>query len=71
MKTRAPGPELSAEVWAEVEPYLDQALELEPAAREKLVTDLAATHPDAARIVRELLREHEALDSSGFLDASH
>lgn len=56
-----------AAAWAEIEPYLNQALELDPQAREIWLAELTNTRPDTARAVQAMLLEREALDSAGFL----
>jgi eukaryotic-like serine/threonine-protein kinase len=53
--------------WQRIAPYLDQALDLEPAERERWLTDLTATEPDIAVAVRQLLSEHADLQDRGFL----
>lgn len=53
--------------WARVSPYLDQALDLEPPDRVAWLEKLAATHPQIAASVRELLAEHAQLNARGFL----
>jgi len=59
---------LDSTSWAEVEPYLDQALDLDPQTRETWLTDLATTEPGIAQTLRTLLQERESLDAAGFLD---
>ena len=44
--------------WAEVSPYLDQALELNPQQREPWLAALAASHPALAAELRGLLELH-------------
>ncbi|MET0536171.1 MAG: protein kinase [Steroidobacter sp.] len=58
---------LDLEQWATIEPYLDQALDLEDEARARWLAELASTRSDIASAIRELLKERAALNSSGFL----
>jgi serine/threonine protein kinase len=53
--------------WRLIEPYLDGALDLDPAQRERWLSDLATKDPEVASTVRSLLAELEVLDASGFL----
>ena len=53
--------------WQRIAPYLDQALDLQPAERERWLTDLTATEPEIAGAVRQLLAEHADLQDRGFL----
>lgn len=53
--------------WQRIAPYLDQALDLEPPERERWLTELAATEPEIAASVRQLLAEHAELQQRGFL----
>ena len=53
--------------WQRIAPYLDQALDLQPAARERWLTDLTATEPEIVAAVRQLLAEHADLQARGFL----
>jgi serine/threonine protein kinase len=55
--------------WQRIAPYLDQALDLPPAERERWLTTLAQEHPDIADAVRKLLEEHAELQQRGFLAA--
>jgi hypothetical protein len=57
-------------LWREVSPYLDEALELEPAAREPWLAEMEKMQPEIARELRELLNLHEAVQRSGFLERS-
>jgi serine/threonine-protein kinase len=56
--------------WSSIEPYLDGALDLDPALRDRWLSDLATTQPDVATAVRGLLAELEVLDAKGFLESS-
>lgn len=56
--------------WRLIEPYLDGALDLDPAQREQWLSDLATTQPHVASAVRDLLEELQALDAKGFLSSS-
>ena len=53
--------------WQRIAPYLDQALDLQPAERERWLTDLTAAEPEIAAAVRQLLAEHADLQQRGFL----
>ena len=55
---------------SEIDDYLDHALDLQPAAREVWLTDLATTKPAIAGTLRELLAKLDKLNASGFLDNS-
>jgi hypothetical protein len=56
--------------WAEIDGYLDHALDLAPALREHWLTELTSSQPGIAGILRELLAECEALNASQFLEDS-
>jgi tetratricopeptide (TPR) repeat protein len=56
--------------WAEVSPYLDEALELDPQEREPWLAALESTQPLLAAELRELLALHAANRASGFLERS-
>ena len=56
--------------WADVSPYLDEALELDPHERESWLATLAATAPLLAGELRELLALHAANRASGFMERS-
>jgi serine/threonine-protein kinase len=56
--------------WAEIDGYLDHALDLAPAQREHWLTELTSSQPGIARVLRELLAEREALNASQFLEDS-
>ena len=54
--------------WVDIEPYLDQALELPSGERENYVSELAAQRPGIAAALKELLAERDELESKGFLN---
>jgi hypothetical protein len=58
------------ERWSEVSPYLDEALELDPAQRESWLAALERSQPDVAAELRELLSLHAANRASGFMERS-
>jgi serine/threonine protein kinase len=60
----------SAEQWKEISPYLDQALDLEPAERGRWLTELSALKPRLADDLRLLLATHDAIDEVQFLERS-
>src|SRR5262249_29487079 len=65
------GPDLhDPATWAEIAPYLDRALELEPDERERWLTDLTIEKPQVVKLLRQLLAERRALDAQGFLSGS-
>jgi eukaryotic-like serine/threonine-protein kinase len=55
--------------WQRIAPYLDQALDLQAAERERWLTDLTAAEPEIAAAVRQLLDEHAELQQRGFLSS--
>jgi serine/threonine protein kinase/tetratricopeptide (TPR) repeat protein len=59
---------LNKDTWKLVSPYLDQALELEPAEREPWLAQLSADHPEIALQVRALLASGDRLAQQGFLE---
>ncbi|MEO8063416.1 MAG: serine/threonine-protein kinase [Pseudomonadota bacterium] len=61
---------MEAGTWARVSPFLDQALDLDPADREEWLAQLTLTQPVLAPLVRSLLAESVRLDAQGFLDHS-
>jgi eukaryotic-like serine/threonine-protein kinase len=63
-------PKLDSNLWRQVSPYLDEALELEPSAREPWLAALERAQPEIARELRKLLNLHVAVRSSGFLEGS-
>ena len=56
--------------WAEVSPYLDEALELDPAEREPWLAALSASHPALAAELRGLLELHSTNCATGFMERS-
>lgn len=56
--------------WRQIEPYLDEALELEPAARTSWLTDLHAAQPVIADAVRELLAQPDTFKLDDATDES-
>lgn len=57
----------SAMPWTKVELHFDQALELDPQARECMLTELQKQQPQVVHDVRMLLAEIEELNAAGFL----
>jgi hypothetical protein len=57
----------SRDDWARVNAVFAEALELDPAARERVLAREAATHPGVAAEVRAMLRAHDR--SAGFLES--
>jgi serine/threonine-protein kinase len=53
--------------WERLGPYLDKALELDPAERTTWLDALDASDADVARGIRALLSERDALNARGFL----
>jgi len=58
------------EDWGKLSPLLDQALEMELSARELWLTDLDATQPRLASVLRQLLADKNEVDSLKFLEGS-
>lgn len=58
------------ERWSELSPYLDEALELDPALQDSWLAALAETRPELAAELRTLLALHAANRLSGFLERS-
>jgi serine/threonine-protein kinase len=54
--------------WVDVEPYLDQALELSGAERDAYVDRVALEQPGIAVALRDLLADRDELVSKGFLE---
>jgi hypothetical protein len=59
---------LGEHTWADIEPYLDHALELSASDRQDYVNRLAAEHPSIATALNELLVDRDELQAKGFLD---
>jgi serine/threonine-protein kinase len=51
--------------WHRLAPYLDRALDLEPAERERWLTEIAVTEPAVAAELRRFLQEHAEIDCQG------
>jgi serine/threonine protein kinase len=54
--------------WRRLSPYLDHALEIEPAGRQAWLETLRRQDPALASDLQGLLAEHGALDAEGFLE---
>jgi serine/threonine-protein kinase len=63
-------PPLDKALWRSLSPLLDQALDLEPPAREDLIAGLGRDSPALAEALRELVADHERLLASPFLETS-
>jgi len=61
---------LDSNWWRQVSPLLDEALELDPTARERWLVDLEREQPLIARELRRLLNVHDSVLTSGFLERS-
>ena len=61
---------LSPDHWQQVSPYLDEALEMEPAARETWLRSLNQKDPALATVLRSLLDEQGRLRDEGFLEGA-
>jgi len=61
---------LDREHWRELSPLLDQALDLDAAARNALLADLERRRPELALVLARLLSGHDQLLGSGFLETS-
>ena len=59
---------VSREIWAQVEPLLTAALDMEPAARAAWLAQVDTTHPDAASVLRRMLEAHDRAVSSRELE---
>lgn len=59
--------DIDTTAWREISPYLDEALDLGPEAREQWLAALEARSPHIAHRVRELLNEHDQLEEQRFL----
>src|ERR1700758_5520789 len=55
------------ELWRDIIPDLDKALELEGAARERWLAELHAERPERAAKIRGYLSELELLDARNFM----
>jgi serine/threonine-protein kinase len=56
------------ELWAEVSPYLDEVLELDPSQRESWLAALALSRPAVVAELRVLLALHATNRASGFME---
>jgi len=54
--------------WQRLSEYLDKALDLEPAERERWLAELATTEPAIADSLRQLLAKQEGVTAAGLLD---
>lgn len=59
---------LSQDTWRQVNPYLDQALSLDPAERDSWIGSLRAEQPEIARLLMDLLDEQISLANEHFLE---
>src|SRR6185436_5957211 len=64
---RIRGPAMNRERWLSIKPSLETALDLDPEARRVWLAELAATSPDIAQQVEELLAT-ESTERSDLLD---
>jgi eukaryotic-like serine/threonine-protein kinase len=60
----------NGEQWKEISPYLDQALDLDAAERDRWLDELSSLNPKLAGDLRELLATHQAIDAAQFLERS-
>jgi eukaryotic-like serine/threonine-protein kinase len=61
---------MDSDLWRQLSPHLDEALELDPSAREPWLADLEKLQPQIARELRELMNLQAAARMSGFLERS-
>ena len=61
---------VDSNLWQQVSPYLGEALELDPSAREPWLADIEKAQPEIGRELREWLKLHAAVLGSGFLERS-
>lgn len=59
---------LDPEAWRKIGPYLDQALDLDEAARAAWLADIRLRDSTLADQILILLREHESLGRDGFME---
>jgi eukaryotic-like serine/threonine-protein kinase len=64
------GGRMDRQLWESLSPLLDQALELEPGARETLLRSLRSSDPAVASVLASLLGEHDRVLASDFLETS-
>ena len=60
---------LAPERWRVLSKYLDEALEMPDAVRQRWLDALVDSHPDIAADVRSLLEEHRIVETERFLEA--
>ena len=63
-------PSSDTQRWLKISAHLDHALDLSPVARDAWLKELAATDPELAAELAEMLADHRQLRSQGFLDES-
>ena len=61
-------PALDPTTWRQMSPLLDRALDLEPEARVQFMATLQSEQPRLARMLRELLGDHDRVLIDGFLE---
>src|SRR5262245_46066072 len=61
---------MDRQLWESLSPLLDRALDLDPDARAAFLRSLSSSDPLVARALGDLLREHERVLASNFLEAS-
>ena len=61
---------MDSNLWRQVSPFMDEALELDPSAREPWLANLEREQPLIALELRKLLNLHAAVLTSGFLERS-
>jgi len=61
---------MDRQLWESLSPLLDRALDLDPDARAMFLRSLPSTDPLVTRALRDLLREHERVLTSDFLEAA-
>lgn len=54
--------------WRLVDPYLDEALDLDPTERDRWLAQLARCQPQLARLLGELLAESDVLREERYLE---
>jgi len=61
--------QFAPEQWQVLSPYLDEALEISPEDRPAWLQSIREQNPSLAKDLQTLLKEHQALDDEGFLQA--
>jgi serine/threonine protein kinase len=61
---------LTPDRWQEINPYLDDALELDPEQRPAWLLSLSGKDAKLAALIQELLKEQQQLKQEGFLETS-